>query len=257
MVLRRFEVIVLILLATLFSSVAVSTRSSDLFLTAPRYPYRIALSFDDGPHPGFTERIIEALSNEGAVATFFVVGKQAERYPELVRALVRNGHEVANHSYSHVNLNTVSSRVVLEELNRTQDFLQSTTGCNTKLFRPPGGHYSRRVLDVATKAGYKMVLWTIFPMDHSAPPVSTLCRRIFKSTQDGDVILLHSGIETTLEALPRIVQYFRSKGFRFLTVSELLEEDIPVRKRSAWIYPTKQDSKMEDLAFNIPPVTYR
>src|SRR5262249_15476096 len=131
---------------------------------APRHPW-IALTFDDGPHPAKTEQLLEVLKSEGVPATFFVVGKMAVRYPRIVREIARQGHEVANHTFSHPNLSSLDNQSLLNELGQTRELIQRLTGQDTVLYRPPGGDYSRRTLKVAAKAGYHMILWTVLTKD--------------------------------------------------------------------------------------------
>ena len=180
----------------------------------------IALTFDDGPHPQYTERILDILKQYQVPCTFFLVGKQVERYPDLVRKIFREGHEIENHTYSHRDLRTLSKSELSNELEKTGDLVKSITAQKMKYFRPPGGHYNAAVVKIAGDLGYKMALWTVFPKDHSNPPLRLIQERILKNSHGNEVVLLHSGIENTLKALPDLITSLRKEGFRFVRLSE-------------------------------------
>ena len=180
----------------------------------------VALTFDDGPHPRYTEKILEILKQNGVPATFFLVGKQMERYPDLVRKIARDGHEIGNHTYSHPDLTTLTKMELTAELKKTGDLAESITSEKMRYFRPPGGHYNPAVVETAEELGYKMALWTVFPKDHASPPVNVIEERVLKEVKPNGVVLLHSGIENTLRALPDLIVALRKEGFRFVKLSE-------------------------------------
>lgn len=239
LLLRRYQAAALLLLGVLFGSASLFSRDSDLFPTAPRFPLRLALTFDDGPHPAFTDRLLRVLRQERVAATFFVVGKQAELYPRLLQDMSRQGHELANHTQHHLNLTTLTPDRVKQELDDTRALIEWASGKPNRFFRPPGGRYNEATLDAASGAGYRMVMWTVFPRDHGGPTSQEIHARVMADARDGGVVLMHSGVEATLEALPRIIHDLRAKGFHFLTISELLEERIDPRVLSAWYLPRK------------------
>jgi peptidoglycan/xylan/chitin deacetylase (PgdA/CDA1 family) len=236
-VVRRYQAVGLILAGVLLSSVALFSRDSEFFSFQPRYPYRIALTFDDGPHPAFTDRLVHVLAQHRAVGTFFVVGSQVRRYPGLLRELATHGNEIANHTYDHLNLTTLSADQIRTELDDTRRLIEQITEKRCALFRPPGGRYDEKTLDIAAHNGYHMVLWTVFPRDHESPPPEEIYRRVMASAADGGVVLMHSGIESTLDVLPRIIEDLRAKGFQFLTISEMLDEGINPRVLASWYLP--------------------
>ncbi|HRY30209.1 MAG TPA: polysaccharide deacetylase family protein [Elusimicrobiota bacterium] len=250
-VLRRYHAVSLILCGVMLGSVALFSRDSEFFPTQPRYPYRIALTFDDGPHPAFTDRLLRVLSENKAVATFFVVGTQAEKYPVLLRTLARQGHELANHTFHHRNLTTISEETLLQELGDTARLIEETTGKRCRYFRPPGGRYNQGTLDLASHNGYRMILWTVFPRDHSAVSAQEVYDRVMASASDGGVVLLHSGMEGTLRILPKIIQDLRARGFEFLTISEMLHERISPRVLSSWYLPKTPPPALEDDTYAV------
>lgn len=248
-VLRRYQAVGLILIGVLLGSAALFSRDSEYFPTRPRYPYRLALTFDDGPHPAFTDRLLQVLKEERVAATFFIVGSQAQRYPVLLRSVVRQGHELANHTFHHPNLLTLAPEDVLRELGDTRRLIREFTNKDTLFFRPPGGRYDARTLDAAGREGYRMVLWTVFPRDHSRPSEQEIYDRVMASARDGGVVLLHSGVEPTLAVLPRLIRDLRARGFHFLTVSEMLQERIDPRVLSSWYLPKTAPPMEHDEPF--------
>jgi peptidoglycan/xylan/chitin deacetylase (PgdA/CDA1 family) len=243
-VLRRYQAVVLILSGILFGGVALFSRESRIFSTARHYPHRIALTFDDGPHPAFTDRLLQVLKEENAAATFFVVGRQAERYPRLMQAILNHGHEIANHTFNHQNLTTLTDQQVARELEDTRRVIESVAGKKCSYFRPPGGQYNPGTLNVASQEGYRMILWTVFPRDHSSPSAQKIYECVMADAQDGGVVLLHSGVESTLKVLPQIIRDLRAKGFQFLTISELLDENIDPLTLSVWCRPSPASSTL-------------
>ena len=188
---------------------------------APRHP-RIALTFDDGPHPKMTERLLNLLAAEHVPATFFVVGKMADRYPYLVQEIAAGGHEVSNHSYTHPRFAHLSPQDALNELSRTRNVIRRLTGKDTPYYRPPGGRYSPAVARAASHAGYRMVLWSTLTKDVEGASPALIERRVLNGAQDGGIVLMHSGLANTLQALPDVIASLRAQGYEFVTVSTLL-----------------------------------
>lgn len=186
----------------------------------------VALTFDDGPWPVPTARLVHLLRRHGAKATFFVVGHVAERHPETVRLLAREGHELANHTWSHPDLRDTSPAALRFELARTRLLIKRLTGADTPLFRTPGStrHFLRRRF--RSPIGYDLVLWDVHSMDHALKEPDAIADRILSSVQAGDIILLHNGTSATLEALDHVLATLRRKGFEFVTVSELRRRSV-------------------------------
>jgi peptidoglycan-N-acetylglucosamine deacetylase len=201
-------------------------------------PGLIALTFDDGPDEKWTPAILDILKNEQVPATFFIIGKNGQTYPDLVRRIVDEGHEIGNHTFTHPNLGEMPARVTELELNATQRLIESLTGRSTVLFRPPyfGDAEADKPSEVepairAEKLGYLMVGLRIDPDDWELPITAdeiverTVARAMDKNPETrGEVVLLHdSGGDrsATVEALPRLIHELRARGFRFVPVSEL------------------------------------
>lgn len=181
----------------------------------------IALTFDDGPHEVFTREILKVLEQEGARATFFVVGKQVKIFPELLQEIARSGNEIGNHTYNHYNLTTLDDVQVNYEIKTNEELIERITGLAPRFFRPPGGHYNYKIVEVAKLNGEDMALWSIHSSDTDRPPVEYIMKKILTNVEDRSVILLHSGVKQTLEALPLLVRELKKKGYRLVTLSEL------------------------------------
>ena len=200
-------------------------KKMDLVFLAPNPSKKIAFTFDDGPHPEYTQRLLKILRDHGVRATFFVVGKQVEKHPELLQLIFREGHEIANHTYSHRDLRTLSPEELTLELEKTDRLVTAVTDQKMKYFRPPGGQYSPAVVQSARDLGYEMVLWSIFPQDHTNPAANLIRGRVLKAAKDRGIILLHSGVKHTLEILPDLILSLKSRGYSFVTISELESPD--------------------------------
>ncbi|MDH7601533.1 MAG: polysaccharide deacetylase family protein [Armatimonadota bacterium] len=184
---------------------------------------QVAITFDDGPHPTYTPKLLAILDAFDAKATFFLVGEKAEKYPQLVRMIMSGGNSIGNHTYHHVNLTKIPIEDVATEIKACGKVLQSITGQAPHLFRPPGGDYDRNVIQAATALGYITVLWTDNPGDYTSPGVKTIESRILDSIDNGSIILLHDGIRQTIDVLPQILRYLKSKGYELVTIDQMLE----------------------------------
>ena len=186
---------------------------------------KVALTFDDGPHPRFTKEILEILDEYGVTATFFIIGINAENYPEALSLIVDSGCEIGNHTYSHVRVDKMSDGELCEEILHCENVLYSMTGKKPQLFRPPQGRVPDNLLSVSDSLGYDVILWSIDTLDWSHNPSANICAAVKENLAGGDIILMHdyvSGENTTCEALRRIIPDLLSQGYTFVTVSELI-----------------------------------
>lgn len=193
---------------------------------------QVAITFDDGPDPRWTPRILNVLRAEGVPATFFVVGEKANADPELLRRILDEGHEIGNHSFSHIDLSRAGPVRTTLELNATQRAIEVITGRSTLLFRPPYDadrtpHSLRELapLVAARELGYVPVMASIDPLDWDRPTASEILERIERERTDGNVILLHDGggdRAATLAALPQIIDYLRARGDEIVPLHRLL-----------------------------------
>lgn len=185
---------------------------------------QLALTFDDGPHPSFTPQLLEVLRRENVRATFFVVGKMVDRNPQLVQAEVAGGHEVANHTYNHRRLPTLSDADIEKELRGGALAIQRAVKSPTRLYRPPGGEYDADVINVTRRLGYCMVLWTDDPGDYANPGSKTIVERALRTVGNGGILLLHDGVKETLGILPDLIRGLKARGYTFVTCSEMARE---------------------------------
>jgi peptidoglycan/xylan/chitin deacetylase (PgdA/CDA1 family) len=193
-----------------------------LYLTrGPRWSDGVCLTFDDGPHPELTPRLLDLLAERGVTATFFLVGREAEKYPAAVRRMKADGHAVGNHSYSHPARQSVSARQAAADVARGAEVLAGILGAAPGLYRPPGGKLTAGDLWRFCRAGLTTVLWNLDPKDYNKPSADPI-RDWFRGRTivGGDLILLHDTHPHALAVLPEVIDAARGRGLRFTTVSE-------------------------------------
>ncbi|HZV25665.1 MAG TPA: polysaccharide deacetylase family protein [Acidothermaceae bacterium] len=192
-------------------------------------PKLIALTFDDGPYPIFTPMLLDVLTQLHVPATFFLIGRDAQEWPELAHRIEARGNEVADHTYSHPNLDQESAGEVRHEVIEGRNVLWSLTHDSAvrTMMRPPHGRYTERTLQVVQSLGYDVVLWTDDGGDWRTVTVAQLQRHLLDHATAPEIVLLHSGKLATIEALPGIVASFEKAGYRFVTVGELLAHVTP------------------------------
>jgi len=183
---------------------------------------QVVLTFDDGPHPISTPKLLSVLGAHDIKATFFVVGERAKRYPELIRMECDEGHTVANHTLHHVSLPAVSSVQAAAEIAECGRIIADITGEPPRYFRPPGGQYSKRIIRLAAAQGYVTVLWTDSARDYALPGERAIEDRVLAHLGNGGIILLHDGIYQTVDALPHIITRLQREGYRFVSLDEML-----------------------------------
>ena len=204
----------------------------------------VALTFDDGPNPPYTDAILDVLRAERAHATFFVVGRAVAAYPATTRRIVREGNAIGNHSWDHAHLIVESPATVRAELERTSDEIARVAGVRTTLMRPPFGARDFAVIAEAHRLGYRVVMWSVpLPRDWEQPGVATIVQRVVGDVQDGSIIVLHDGnrgivcrrdrrlpartCDRTQEiaATRDIVRILHARGYRFVTIPQLIADD--------------------------------
>jgi len=169
---------------------------------------RVYLTFDDGPSPHTTPFLLEMLEADGIKASFFLIGREAEKYPDLVKAIHEGGHSIGNHTYSHLYMPGLSSRELEAEIERTNSIIEDITGEKTRIFRPPFGHMDQRTAQVLTEREMHPVYWTQAPEDWAIPGAKRVVRRLQMRLKPGSLIVLHEGQnlkEQTLTAAKEII----------------------------------------------------
>ena len=186
---------------------------------------KIALTFDDGPHPRNTPKILDILAEYGIKATFFEVGENIELYPEVSRRVVAEGHEIGNHTYTHPHLLKTDYCSLLDEIARCEKVITETTGVTPLFFRPPEGVVDENVRKVAEDEGYSIIVWTVDTRDWAGTPTDKIVDTVLREISPGDIILMHDYTSkkcNTIPALRRIIPALRDMGYEFVTVGELL-----------------------------------
>jgi peptidoglycan/xylan/chitin deacetylase (PgdA/CDA1 family) len=185
-------------------------------------PY-IAMTFDDGPSATLTPKLLDLLAAHHIKATFFVIGENVAEHPEIVARAAREGHEIANHSWSHPNFGKMSDESVRRQLQQTDDAIKSATGKRPTLLRPPYGSITAREKRwIHDEFGYDIILWDVDPYDWKRPGPIVVRARILKETRPGSIVLSHDIHPGTIEAMPSTFDELEAKGFKFVTVSELI-----------------------------------
>ena len=180
----------------------------------------VALSFDDGPSPLTTPKLLDGLKERGAHATFFVLGTEAEGREELLRRMAEEGHQIGQHTYSHRRLDTLSDTEVKEELARTNRILEAALGEGDYWIRPPYGMMKPEQYALADSA---LITWSVDPEDWKRRNADTVTQAVLKTVKSGDIVLLHDIYESTVEAALRIADALQEEGYTLVTVRELME----------------------------------
>jgi peptidoglycan-N-acetylglucosamine deacetylase len=185
----------------------------------------IALTFDDGPIAKNTERILDILQRYNVPATFFCIGNRVEARPEIVKRIDAEGHLIGNHTYWHGSLfDLKSSPMVLKELYDTDVAIMKAIGKRPKFFRPPYGVTNPMIANAVRRSNYRVIGWSIRSFDTMTKDPDKLFRRITRSLKTGDVILLHDYPDSTLIALPRLLDHIQKLGLKVVRVDELINE---------------------------------
>ncbi len=218
----------------------------------------VALTFDDGPWGESTRNVLKILKEHDVKATFFVVGKHLLMYPEVTAEIVRAGHAVGNHSWSHT-YKPFEPEVAKQEIENTSALIAKQSSAQTRLFRPPGGHLETGLVAYAQSKNYAIIMWSVDP--HDTKPDATaaeIVERTLKAVQPGGIILLHDGggdRAVTRAALPTLIRRLRKKGYRFVTVPELLRLGVPAPSAPAFPPELIPTLLPEQTPGRIPPAS--
>ena len=202
------------------------------FTSLPRGARQIALTYDDGPNDPHTLRLLEVLAKHNVHATFFMIGRYVQQRPEIVREVVKAGHVIGNHTFTHPLLTLQSAAQIRQELSDCRSALQDAIGDHSNLFRPPFGGRRPATLRIARELGLEPVMWNVTGYDWNAPPSAMIEQKVAKQIRGGDVILLHDGghkqigadRSQTVLATDSLIAKYQAERYRFVTIQEMMME---------------------------------
>ena len=180
---------------------------------------KIALTFDDGPQPGYTEQVLQVLEQGNIPATFFLLGQNIEEHQDLVKEIDAKGHLIGNHTYHHVQVTSLPLDQACEEIQKTSDLIESLTGKGTEYVRPPFGTWSEGLED---RLNLIPVMWTIDTLDWTTENVDEIVCRVTEQAEENGIILMHDGYESTVQALERFIPLLEAEGYEFVTVDQVI-----------------------------------
>lgn len=205
-----------------------------IVLRGPRRK-EVALTFDDGPDEEFTPKVLDQLAKVNVKATFFIFGRRGERFPEVLRRIVREGHIVGNHTYTHPNLTKLKPEQVRFQLERTDEVIRRVTGKTPALFRPPYGAINDTVIREVIRLKKKIIFWNVDSLDWMQLNAKQVTANILAHVRPGSIILQHAAggvgenLQGTVDAIPVVVNELRSRGYRFRTIPQLINIPAYVR----------------------------
>lgn len=217
----RRMIVIAFVLDLLLVGLLILCKSDNLILTSTAFAEEkmVALTFDDGPHPRYTEQLLDGLKERGVVATFFVTGQNANRNPDIIERMQKEGHLIGNHTYTHIQLTSINEEIYKKEILDTNKVISDITGCETSFIRPPYGSWKKKI---EIELNMVPVLWTVDTKDWCSTDVSAIVRRGTKKTKENDIILMHDYYNTSVKSALKIVDILKDEGFTFVTVDELL-----------------------------------
>lgn len=188
----------------------------------------IALTFDDGPHPVYTPKILDILKKNNAKATFFIVGENVDKNKDILKRILSEGHEIGNHTFTHPNTHKIAISRLRKEISDTDKAIFNATGEHPKYFRSPGGFFDTEVVNLCNEFGYKFILWSWWQdtKDWRCPGVNKIVKQVLSRPHNGDIILFHDyvmGKSQTPQALEKVLPVLKEMGFEFVTIGNLLE----------------------------------
>ncbi|PKM82499.1 MAG: hypothetical protein CVU88_03245 [Firmicutes bacterium HGW-Firmicutes-13] len=225
----KMAAVIIIVLALLWFALSYQILQGVFSPTKDRVIYRIdtdknviSLTFDVVWTDEYTGDLLKTLERYDIKSTFFVTGKWMEKYPELTEEILKQGHEIGNHTYSHAHLKELEEEKIRDEIIKVDTYLSEKFDYHPKFFRPPFGEYDERVIDIAEELGYFTVLWSIETGDWLNPGVDKVIDRVVKRTHRGGIILLHNCSPQGVKALPVIIHALKMRNYKIVPVSELL-----------------------------------
>jgi len=220
-----YSLVGLLAISTLYVQVNDMIAGGPMAIAGTRTEQKVvALTFDHSWGNKYTPSILNTLRQNNVKVTFFIMGPWAEKYPDVARQMVTDGHEIASHGYRHENYGDMSAEWVRADIQKAQSQIKEVTGVSATLIRPPNGDYSQTSLRVADELGYKTIIWNIDSLDWKNPGRDVIVERVMKRIKPGAIILLHASDtpEQTADALPILLARIKAEGYKIVTVGELL-----------------------------------
>lgn len=183
---------------------------------------RIALTFDDGPNPKYTQLLLEGLKQRDVKATFFLIGQEVTEHPDIAKQIAKEGHLIGNHSFYHVDLSALSAREVEEQVGRANEVIYEATGTYPQLLRPPFGRIGKHVI---CEPPMREVLWTIDSRDWELSDVGTIMENVLPNAKEDAIILMHDASFSSVQAALAIIDTLKERGYIFVTVDEILYDE--------------------------------
>lgn len=183
---------------------------------------RVALTFDDGPDPVNTPRLLDVLAKFGVKASFFLQGRNVEHYPEVAAQIAAGAHTIGNHTYNHTRLILKSRRLIYQEIKHAEKAITRATGSSPRFFRPPYGQMDWRALKIASEMGYQVVIWSALPWDWKAKTPQEIVAVTLSCLFNGAIIVLHDRTPKLLAALELIIEIGKQRGFSFVSLEQMI-----------------------------------
>jgi peptidoglycan-N-acetylglucosamine deacetylase len=207
-------------------------REGDIIWRIHTHEKVVAITLDDGPDPRYTPAVLDIARKKGVHLTFFLIGKQIQKYSDIARREVEEGHVIGNHTWDHPNMLNGSEKHDLSEIERCENEIEHISGERTHLFRPPKGHFDGDTFLATESLGYRMILWSVALEHHEVKTPEQMVRRVMKQLTPGIIILMHDGAapanrSRTVKALPLLIDALHKRGYRIVTVPQLLSYSRP------------------------------
>lgn len=215
---------------TLNAVMPTSSFYGPVFYQGSQSDKEVALTFDDGPNPPYTYQLLDILAKYNVKATFFLIGQNAEKFPETAKTIVLKGHQIGSHTYTHSDLLKLDETQITAEMVKSIDTIQESAGARPRILRPPHGFRDPLVLQVAKEQKLDIVQWSVMAEDWKKPGFDVIAERVIRNVRNGSIVLLHDGDgvsvggdrSQTVAATEIIIQRLQQKGYRFVTVDEIL-----------------------------------
>ena len=207
---------------------------------------RLSVTFDATWGADQTKELLKILRDNGVKATFFLCGLWVEKYPEMVKAIAEEGHEIGNHSHTHPHMNNLSAEEIAHEILRTHQLIRELTGQSPTVFRPPYGEYNNKLIETARSCGYSTIIWDVDSLDWKNLSAAEMVNRIVRRVQPGSIILCHNAGKHTPQTIATLIPLLKKQGYEFTPVSQLLLEgdtftDHTGRQKQKKVAPTIRD----------------